>query len=130
MNLLAAAFLGIMGAAPVADALTITGMTGKPLNIRQQAVDEDEDTQPEDEDPGQWAPDLRGTIGGYLRDGGVVVGTTGLYIAGQPAMFVFIQRGDNLYRCVDLYTEAFRPTAYVCYGLKTNTPDQKPAKAR
>lgn len=118
-----ASFLGFLCAATTVQALTINGMPAKSAST--QAYDDDTDEQAIDlpGDVGQWQPDLQGSIGAYLQDGGVVVGTNGLFIAGQPALIVYVQRGDNLYRCVDLYTESFKPTAYVCYALKTNTYD-------
>ncbi|MBI1362858.1 MAG: hypothetical protein GC134_02645 [Proteobacteria bacterium] len=124
MSLLLTGLLGFWGVAD-AHALTINGMKAKSLTAQMQEEEEEPAEPMPGDDVGQWAPDLKGTIGSYLKDGGVVVGTSALFIAGQPALFVFVQRGDNLYRCVDLYTEGFKPTAYVCYGLKTNTADKK-----
>ncbi len=124
MRLFIVSLFGFLCAVTTAYALTINGMPAKSAST-QSAYEGEDDSSAIDlpGDAGQWQPDLQGSIGAYLQDGGVVVGTNGLFIAGQPALIVYVQRGDNLFRCVDLYTESFKPTAYVCYALKTNTYD-------
>lgn len=76
--------------------------------------------QEPDRSSSQWVPEPGRALKDYLADGGRIVASAGLSWPDRgPALVVYVEAGDETFRCIDWYDASFRPTGFMCYRLVT-----------